>query len=325
MADPLEKLLASISAALEAAHADLANGPGASCPDVLAECFPEQLAFIRDQSPLKWAFCTRRAAKSYSIALDMIDDSFDHPHEHYLIVGLSRLEMKDIYWDNILKDIDSRYNLSAKFNETELTMRMPNGALIRITGADANEKEKRKLLGGKKRKVAIDEAQAWGTDLREIIFGVLKPSVADFRGQIIVVGTPGNLTQGFFHQLTNGCKAHPRPERSPLARVPLPAPRALHVRELLCAYFPHESSRHQANLFLVVVGKTAKARKGTSWNHVRRLTEAVDGTLAIGTGPCPSRKPCREVRWRSGRRPRRGRRCRRIPAASTRRKSRTSR
>jgi hypothetical protein len=115
--------------------------------------------------------------------------------------------MKDIYWDNILKDIDSRYNLGAKFNETELTMRMPNGALIRITGADANDKEKRKLLGGKKRKVAIDEAQAWGTDLREIIFGVLKPSVADYRGQIVVVGTPGNLTQGFFHQLTNGCKA----------------------------------------------------------------------------------------------------------------------
>lgn len=54
---------------------------------MLADCFPEQLSFIRDQSPLKWAFCTRRAAKSYSIALDMIDDTFDHPRAHYLIVA----------------------------------------------------------------------------------------------------------------------------------------------------------------------------------------------------------------------------------------------
>ncbi len=181
--------------------------PKGTHPDVLADCFPEQLAFIKDPASLKVAFCTRRAAKSYSVALEMIDDSFRFPHAHYLILGLSRLEMKDIWWDPILKDIDRRYNLHATFNETELTMRMPNGALIRIAGADANEKEKQKFLGGKKRKVAVDEGQSWGTDLRKLVLGILKPSVADYRGTVTVVGTPGDLTAGFFHALTNGCKA----------------------------------------------------------------------------------------------------------------------
>lgn len=41
------------------------------------------------------------------------------------------------------------------------------------------------------------------------------------------------------------------------------------------AYFEVEADRHYTNLFAVLVGATAKARKGTSWGHVRRLFETV--------------------------------------------------
>jgi hypothetical protein len=37
-----------------------------------------------------------------------------------------------------------------------------------------------------------------------------------------------------------------------------------------------EASRHGLNLFAVLVGESSKARKGTSWGHVRRLFEQVD-------------------------------------------------
>ncbi len=46
---------------------------------------------------------------------------------------------------------------------------------------------------------------------------------------------------------------------------------------------PHylvESDRHHANLFLAIVGNTAKGRKGTSWGRVKRLMETVDPTLS---------------------------------------------
>jgi hypothetical protein len=42
------------------------------------------------------------------------------------------------------------------------------------------------------------------------------------------------------------------------------------------AYFRVEADRHRANLFAVLVGTTSKARKGTSWGHIRRLFEQAD-------------------------------------------------
>jgi len=41
------------------------------------------------------------------------------------------------------------------------------------------------------------------------------------------------------------------------------------------AYFMVEASPHHTNLFAVLVGDTAKSRKGTSWGHIKRLFEEV--------------------------------------------------
>ena len=45
------------------------------------------------------------------------------------------------------------------------------------------------------------------------------------------------------------------------------------------AYYFVEDTRHHANLFVVLVGKTAKARKGTSWGRVSRLFEGTDWAI----------------------------------------------
>ena len=42
------------------------------------------------------------------------------------------------------------------------------------------------------------------------------------------------------------------------------------------AYFRLEADEHRGNLFVVVVGETSVARKGTSFGHVRRLLGLVD-------------------------------------------------
>jgi hypothetical protein len=42
---------------------------------------------------------------------------------------------------------------------------------------------------------------------------------------------------------------------------------------------PHcvvESTRHNLNLFVILVGDSSKARKGTSWRHICRLFSEVD-------------------------------------------------
>ena len=46
------------------------------------------------------------------------------------------------------------------------------------------------------------------------------------------------------------------------------------------AYFEVEATRHYPNEFMLLVGDSSKARKGSSWDHVRRLIAAVDPTIA---------------------------------------------
>jgi Protein of unknown function (DUF3987) len=52
-------------------------------------------------------------------------------------------------------------------------------------------------------------------------------------------------------------------------------------------YFVADGSRHRANLFAIICGRTAKARKGTSWAQAQNILEAVDPdwfTSRIETG-----------------------------------------
>ena len=49
------------------------------------------------------------------------------------------------------------------------------------------------------------------------------------------------------------------------------------------AYFEVEATRHHPNEFVVLVGDSAKARKGSSWDHVARLFARVDKDFALRT------------------------------------------
>jgi hypothetical protein len=45
------------------------------------------------------------------------------------------------------------------------------------------------------------------------------------------------------------------------------------------AFFEVEATRHHPNEFMLLVGDTSKARKGSSWDHVRRLIAQTDPQL----------------------------------------------
>jgi len=45
------------------------------------------------------------------------------------------------------------------------------------------------------------------------------------------------------------------------------------------AYFQVEATRHHGNEYMCLVGDSARARKGSSWDHVRRLITTIDPTL----------------------------------------------
>ncbi len=175
--------------------------------DLFDSNFTRQSEFIRDPAKLKALFCTRRAAKSYTAGLYMVYEALTNPGVNCLFLGLTRASSKGIIWKDILKVINKRYNLGIKFNSTELTATFPNGSMISVTGADADEDEMNKLLGRKYRLVCIDEASMYTVNMTQLVYGVLKPAMTDpnaggQRGTICMMGTASNFNRGLFHDIT---------------------------------------------------------------------------------------------------------------------------
>lgn len=175
---------------------------GSAAPQFIDPAFPAQCAFIADAARMKVALCTRRSGKSYGAGLYLCREAHGTPGVSCLYLALTRDSAKKIMWKDILKPINRRFALGARFNETELTATLPNESVIYLLGVDSTEEEKKKLLGQKYKLVVVDEAASFSVDLNELVYGILKPAVADYRGTICLIGTPGNLKRGLFFDLT---------------------------------------------------------------------------------------------------------------------------
>ncbi len=172
--------------------------------DILDKNFPEQVNFIKDPARLKAVFCTRRAAKSFTVVLDLIKTCIEFPNCNCLFIGLTRLSAQGIAWKDIVKVINNKHKLRIRFNKVELTATFPNGSVLWLAGVDTDEDEMNKLLGRKYKKVGLDEASMYSIDLRQLVYGILKPATADQRGTIIMAGTSSNITRGLFYDITTG-------------------------------------------------------------------------------------------------------------------------
>jgi len=171
-------------------------------PFVLEEfCFPEQLAFIKDTARFKTAVCSRRAGKSTACVADMLYTALNQPGD-VLYLTLNRRSAKRIIWRELLR-INKDFNLQGKPDNTELTLTLPNKNVIHISGAK-DEAEVDKVRGMHFRKVYIDEAQAFRPYIKELIEDVIEPALTDYRGSLILIGTPGPIPAGYFYETSTG-------------------------------------------------------------------------------------------------------------------------
>ncbi len=169
-----------------------------------SEKFPQQLAFINDNSPLGSALCPRRAGKSYAVGLKMYKKAYDFPGSTILYISLTKESAKRIMWRDVILEIARQYGIEIVERQSVLEIDLPNGSLLKLAGADSSQKEKDKFLGGKYPYVCIDEAGSFTQNLADMIYEFLEPAVADFEGCIDIVGTPTVFWQGFFCKVTEG-------------------------------------------------------------------------------------------------------------------------
>lgn len=170
-------------------------------PIVLDDSFPEQNAFVEDEARYIAACCTRRAGKSSALALRFLMTMERHPKSQSLYLSLTQESAKQIMW-GVLQEMDVKYDLKLKFLESSLTVSHPNGAKLRLMGADLSNFIRR-LRGRKFAGVAIDEAQEFGGHIQGLIDDILTPSIADYAdGWLAITGTPGPVPQGLFFEIT---------------------------------------------------------------------------------------------------------------------------
>lgn len=160
--------------------------------------FDKQLAFVEDESPFKVAVCSRRSGKTVACAAHLVHTAINNPNTNSLYITLSRNNAKKIIWRD-LRNINDLHKLGGQTDETELSMTFQNGSIIYLSGCkDATEVEKFRGLPIKL--CYIDECQSFRSYIKELIDDVIGPALMDYAGTLCLIGTPGPVPAGYFHE-----------------------------------------------------------------------------------------------------------------------------
>ncbi len=166
---------------------------------------PKQNAFINDPAKFLGAQCSRRAGKTTGLGIRFHNTMEKHPKSQCLYLALTRDSAYEIMWP-VMQELNDKHNLGYTFLESKLTIIHPNGAKLKLMGADMKNFIKR-IKGRKYPGVAIDEAQDFGTHLQTLLDDILTPSIADYEdGWLAVTGTPGPVPRGYFFDITQNGK-----------------------------------------------------------------------------------------------------------------------
>jgi hypothetical protein len=165
-------------------------------------CFPAQRALVRDSARYRVAVCSRRAGKTVASAVLLLERALAKPRSSHVYVTLSRVNAKRIVWRQLL-DLNHAHRLGGVANETELYLRLPNRATIYLSGAK-DHSEIEKFRGLSLDTCVIDEGQAFRPYLRTLIDDVIVPCLWDTQGALVLIGTPGPVPVGPFHEAWTG-------------------------------------------------------------------------------------------------------------------------
>jgi hypothetical protein len=170
---------------------------------IKSQLFTEQQQFIFSENELGSACCTRRSGKSFSCAVGLIVTALKKPFSQCLYIGLTRLSAKAVM-QPVIEKILNQFDVKFDYYISELKFVLANKSQIVLTGAGENVKEAQKLLGLAYDLVVIDEAQSFPPHIKELIYDVLLITIAEKKGKIRVIGTPGIVATGFFYSVATG-------------------------------------------------------------------------------------------------------------------------
>lgn len=172
-------------------------------PDFQSDLFAQQRKFIQDPARKKVALCSRRSGKtvvtSYALAYALEESDID---DVIVYAAKTRSIAKGLIW-NKLKELQRRWKLPWQFREVDLQVVTEGGGMIQLSGLD-KDAEIEKLRGIRARLVALDEPATYAPLIGRLVSEVIEPALGDLRGTLMVVGTPGIICSGWWHDVSTG-------------------------------------------------------------------------------------------------------------------------
>lgn len=133
----------------------------------------------------RWAamVCHRRAGKTVACVADLVDAALrcDKPNGRYAYIAPFYTQAKDVAWTYV-KQMSAPIP-GVAINESELRVDYPNGARVRLYGADNADRLRGLYFDG----VVLDEP----ADMRPSVWGeIVRPTLSDRQGWAAFIGTP---------------------------------------------------------------------------------------------------------------------------------------
>lgn len=123
----------------------------------------------------------RRFGKTFLSTGKLLEQAIKSPNRNVWYVAPTYSAAKEIAWDMLIASIPPEY--IAKTNETSLTLRLINGSVIALKGAEKPNNLRGRALDF----VVLDEF----ADMRpEAWYEVIRPSLSDRQGGALFIGTP---------------------------------------------------------------------------------------------------------------------------------------
>ena len=200
------KFILALSASELQALNDLLPAP---IPDLCINSSEAQKNFIKDPARFKVALCTRRASKSFSLGIMLVQEALAHNGTTSLYINKTIIVAERTLIKDIIQPLNQEFNLNLRIMKSPGKVIFPNESVIYLAGIDTDEQEKTKLLGQKYRMICADECQSYSIDLEDLIQRILLPSLSDLQGKLALAGTPDPNQNTYFYKLTSTLNSLP--------------------------------------------------------------------------------------------------------------------
>lgn len=161
---------------------------------------PIQKEFVTDKARFKIARSGRRAGKTLVDAIYAIIEALSGNGTPVLYVGLTRESAKAAIWDILITTLDT-LGIAYEPTESALLIKFPNKSFIQLFGADATNARSR--LRGRKFKLIIVDEMGFFADGDPLIYSLI-PSLADYKGTLVMTSSPGEVLSGIFYEADQG-------------------------------------------------------------------------------------------------------------------------